>query len=203
MNLLKIQDKLKAREYRTVEEVLDHIQLVWDNCKAYNPEGHYYVLADKLERQFKKMIRNYLPNIQVVVPSTHWVIKNPSIPQAGIISLHRNKSHRSYRSPRPTPVPRRKSRCRSRMQIFNLWRRAMRTHSLRTIILAIWDRSRTFLCHRKTDCTRGWSSWPSSSLRRSFLWSSRIVAKGLRSWEGVAASCCLTIWTSRPLRRWT
>ena len=70
MNLLKIQDKLKAREYRTVEEVLDHIQLVWDNCKAYNPEGHYYVLADKFERQFKKMIRNYLPNIHVVVPST-------------------------------------------------------------------------------------------------------------------------------------
>lgn len=76
MNLLKIQDKLKGREYRTVEEVLDHIQLVWDNCKAYNPEGHYYVLADKLERQFKKMIRNYLPNIQVIVPSKDEIMKN-------------------------------------------------------------------------------------------------------------------------------
>jgi len=31
-----------------VEEVLDHIQLVWDNCKAYNPEGQYYILADKM-----------------------------------------------------------------------------------------------------------------------------------------------------------
>ena len=69
MNLLRVQDKLKGREYRTIEEVLDHIQLIWDNCKAYNPEGHYYVLADKMERQFKKMIRNYLPNIQVIVPS--------------------------------------------------------------------------------------------------------------------------------------
>ena len=33
MNLLKVQEKLKAREFRTVEEVLDYIQLVWDNCK--------------------------------------------------------------------------------------------------------------------------------------------------------------------------
>jgi hypothetical protein len=33
MHLLKVQEKLKAREYRTVEEVLDHIELIWDNCK--------------------------------------------------------------------------------------------------------------------------------------------------------------------------
>ena len=77
MNLLRVQDKLKGREYRTIEEVLDHIQLIWDNCKAYNPEGHYYVLADKMERQFKKMIRNYLPNIQVIVPSMQCPTQNP------------------------------------------------------------------------------------------------------------------------------
>lgn len=39
MNLLKVQEKLKAKEYRTVEEVLDHIQLIWDNCKDYNQSG--------------------------------------------------------------------------------------------------------------------------------------------------------------------
>jgi hypothetical protein len=76
MNLLKIQDKLKGREYRTIEEVLDHIQLVWDNCKAYNPEGPFYILADKMERAFKKMIRNYLPNIQVIVPSNIQFMKS-------------------------------------------------------------------------------------------------------------------------------
>lgn len=68
MHLSKVQDKLKNKEYRSVEEVLDHIQLIWDNCKAYNPEGHYFLMADKMERNFKKMIRNYLPNIQVIVP---------------------------------------------------------------------------------------------------------------------------------------
>jgi hypothetical protein len=71
MHLEKVQNKLKGREFRTVEEVLDHIQLIWDNCKLYNPEGHYFLIADKMERSFKKMIRNYLPNIQVVVPSTY------------------------------------------------------------------------------------------------------------------------------------
>ena len=86
MNLLKAQDKLKAREYRTIEEVLDHLQLIWDNCKAYNPEGAFYVLADKMERAFKKMIRNYLPNIQVVVPSTLKFIK--SLPLPAHMHLH-------------------------------------------------------------------------------------------------------------------
>lgn len=39
MHLLKVQERLKGREYRTVEEVLDHIQLIWDNCKEYNQSG--------------------------------------------------------------------------------------------------------------------------------------------------------------------
>lgn len=80
MNLLKVQDKLKAREYRTIEEVLDHLQLIWDNCKAYNPEGAFYILADKMERAFKKMIRNYLPSIQVIVPSSHCSTQSPLLP---------------------------------------------------------------------------------------------------------------------------
>ena len=97
MHLLKVQDKLKAREYRTVEEVLDHIELIWDNCKLYNPEGHYFIMADKMERSFKKMIRNYLPNIQVVVPSiclsdVEPVGSVPSIPE-------------KYQPPQPAPKP--------------------------------------------------------------------------------------------------
>lgn len=39
MHLLKVQEKLKNREYKLVEEVLDHIELIWDNCKEYNPSG--------------------------------------------------------------------------------------------------------------------------------------------------------------------
>lgn len=54
-----------------MEECLDHIQLIWDNCKEYNQEGFYYNLADKLDRSFKKMIKNYLPNIQIIVPASN------------------------------------------------------------------------------------------------------------------------------------
>ena len=102
MNLLKVEDKLKAREYRTVEEVLDHIQLVWDNCKTYNPEGQYYILADKMQRNFKKMIRNYLPNIPVIVPSIFSFTQSLLVPKLLLTkslllhhrpNLSRNQSH--------------------------------------------------------------------------------------------------------------
>ncbi len=34
-----IQSNLKDKKYQLVSEVLDHIQLIWDNCKTYNCEG--------------------------------------------------------------------------------------------------------------------------------------------------------------------
>ena len=39
MDLGTIQTKLKDKEkkYKTVEHALNDIQLVWDNCKLYNP----------------------------------------------------------------------------------------------------------------------------------------------------------------------
>lgn len=48
MHLYKVQEKMKAREYNTVEEVLDHLQLIWDNCKEYNKEGYYFEVAEKM-----------------------------------------------------------------------------------------------------------------------------------------------------------
>ena len=55
---------MKACEYNTVEEVLDHLQLIWDNCKEYNKEGYYFEIAEKMEKMLKKMIKNYIPSIQ-------------------------------------------------------------------------------------------------------------------------------------------
>lgn len=37
MDLSTINRKLREQRYRLVEEVLDDIQLIWDNCKCYNP----------------------------------------------------------------------------------------------------------------------------------------------------------------------
>lgn len=39
MDLGTVERNLKANKYKIVEEFLDHIQLVWDNCKLYNMAG--------------------------------------------------------------------------------------------------------------------------------------------------------------------
>lgn len=36
MDLGTVAKKLQGSKYRTVEECLDDIQLIWDNCKTYN-----------------------------------------------------------------------------------------------------------------------------------------------------------------------
>lgn len=36
MDLSTINKKLREERYHIVEEVLDDIQLIWDNCKVYN-----------------------------------------------------------------------------------------------------------------------------------------------------------------------
>lgn len=39
MDLATINKKLREERYQSVEEVLDDIQLIWDNCKLYNQQG--------------------------------------------------------------------------------------------------------------------------------------------------------------------
>ena len=37
MDLGTVNQKLKDGRYENVEDVFDDIQLIWDNCKTYNP----------------------------------------------------------------------------------------------------------------------------------------------------------------------
>ena len=39
MDLGTVKKNLKANKYKFVEEFLADIELIWDNCKAYNAEG--------------------------------------------------------------------------------------------------------------------------------------------------------------------
>lgn len=39
MDLGTVKNKLQIGKYSTVEECLDDIQLIWDNCKSYNLKG--------------------------------------------------------------------------------------------------------------------------------------------------------------------
>lgn len=44
MDLGTVGTKLKDGRYQNVEEVFDDIQLVWDNCKTYNPPNSVTLL---------------------------------------------------------------------------------------------------------------------------------------------------------------
>ena len=43
MDLNTISRKLRDNKYMTVENVLDDIQLIFDNCKVYNAPGSVFV----------------------------------------------------------------------------------------------------------------------------------------------------------------
>jgi hypothetical protein len=69
MDLSTVMRKLKEERYTRVEDGLDDLQLIWDNCKAYNPDNSWiHSVAEKLERSFKKMVRNYFPDLNVTIP---------------------------------------------------------------------------------------------------------------------------------------
>ena len=42
MDLGTVKKNLKNNKYKYVEEAIQDIQLVWDNCKKYNAEGSVY-----------------------------------------------------------------------------------------------------------------------------------------------------------------
>lgn len=80
MDLSTVLRKLKEERYQRLEEVLDDLQMIWDNCKTYNPNNSWiHSIAEKLERSFKKMVKNYFPDMNVTVPvSIFLVIQEPA-----------------------------------------------------------------------------------------------------------------------------
>ena len=43
MDISTIKKNLKNIKYNTLQEVLNDIQLIWDNCKLYNMEGSVFI----------------------------------------------------------------------------------------------------------------------------------------------------------------
>ncbi len=69
MDLSTVSKKFKEDRYSKIEDVLDDIQLIWDNCKTYNPDNSWiHSIAEKLERSFKKMLKNYFPDLNITIP---------------------------------------------------------------------------------------------------------------------------------------
>ena len=54
-DLGSIKQKLENNEYKNIQEFLNDVQLVWDNCHTYNPPNNQITkLAEICEKKFKK-----------------------------------------------------------------------------------------------------------------------------------------------------
>lgn len=59
-DLSTMEHKLNTNQYPTLKTFLDDAQLVFDNCRMYNPEGSIYVKhAAKLEKVMKELVADY------------------------------------------------------------------------------------------------------------------------------------------------
>lgn len=54
MDLGTITHKFNNDKYIYVEEVLDDIQLIWDNCKLYNSQGTVIMILIQVDLQFSR-----------------------------------------------------------------------------------------------------------------------------------------------------
>ncbi len=49
-----IEHKLHTNQYNSLESFVDDVQLVFDNCRSYNPEGSIYAKnATRVEKYFR------------------------------------------------------------------------------------------------------------------------------------------------------
>ena len=61
MDLGTVRKKLKDKKYNTVGDVLEDLQLIWNNCKTYNSKGcEIWKIAHQLEKQTAKLAEKYL-----------------------------------------------------------------------------------------------------------------------------------------------
>ena len=58
IDISTITENLQSGMYETVEECLDDIQLIWDNCKLYNMENSkIHKIAIKMETLSRKLVQ--------------------------------------------------------------------------------------------------------------------------------------------------
>jgi len=57
MDIQTINDKMNA--YKSIEEAIVDVNLIWDNCRKYNAEGSaIYQTANELESDFVELIKD-------------------------------------------------------------------------------------------------------------------------------------------------
>ena len=64
MDLSTVKDNLRNEEYTFVEDCLDDLQLIWDNCKLYNVEySKIYKMSVRLEDFQSRQIKEFFPEV--------------------------------------------------------------------------------------------------------------------------------------------
>ena len=65
MDLSTVKSNLQSGIYEYIEECLDDIQLIWDNCKLYNCEtAKIYKIVLKLEHLQNKLVNDIFPRVR-------------------------------------------------------------------------------------------------------------------------------------------
>ena len=65
MDLSTVRENLKNEVYLYVEQCLDDLQLIWDNCKLYNVEfSKIYKMSVRLEDFQAKMVKEFFPLVE-------------------------------------------------------------------------------------------------------------------------------------------
>ena len=59
MDLGTVKKNIKNGVYKTVEEVIMDLQLIWDNCKTYNAEGSVLYFYPKNKHNYSEYISQH------------------------------------------------------------------------------------------------------------------------------------------------
>lgn len=64
MDLSTLKQNLEADLYKNIENALDDMQLIWDNCKLYNVEfSNIYKMAMRLEEYQGQLVKEHFPEV--------------------------------------------------------------------------------------------------------------------------------------------
>jgi len=59
MDLSTVKKKLDEKKYPTYQAFFDDIQLIWNNCKAYNiSESNIYMMAEECEKLTHNLVNS-------------------------------------------------------------------------------------------------------------------------------------------------
>lgn len=81
MDLSTVKKNLKSEDYPSIQDFLLDIQLIWDNCKLYNPQESVKIIQFIYQQAFRlqETVHSYCANNAIQIPTGKRRPKEPSI----------------------------------------------------------------------------------------------------------------------------